>query len=394
MKKVYSFRAYPNRKQEIKLNRTLATCRKLYNNALEKRKREAELNRLCAEFQVFPWGKPEWINYYDQANDLSSEKTPEQKEVFSQVLQDVLRRLDKSFRNFFRGAGFPRFKGRNRYNTFTYPQSGFEIDIENGKINLSKIGSINIVLHREIEGTIKTFTIKKDVDHWYVIITTEIDIQIQKVPVITKIGVDVGLKSLLALSNGELIEPPEYFRKSENKLGKEQVRLSRKKKGSNNRKKQVIRVARVHRKIKNQRKDFTRKTARNLVNQYDLIGFEDLQIQNMMYNHHLAKSIADAGWYQLQMITKYKAEEAGKQVRFCNAKGTTKTCHVCGNVQKMTLKDRIFRCNVCRNVQNRDINSANVVENRCTAGTAGIEACQSGLVGDMMKQEASLLVGR
>ncbi len=106
-----------------------------------------------------------------------------------------------------------------------------------------------------------------------------------------------------------------------------------------------------------------------------------------MQNHHLAKSIADAGWYQLQILTASKAEEAGKEVKLCIANGTSQTCHVCGNIQKMTLKDRVFRCNQCGNIQNRDTNSANEVLNRCTAGTAGIEACKSGLDGDMMKQE-------
>ncbi len=185
MKKAYSFRIYPNKNQEVKLNRTLATCRKLYNDALEQRKRQIELNRLCAEFQVFPWGKPEWITYEDQQNALPSKKTPEQKEVFSQVLQDVLRRLDKGFKKFFRGAGFPRFK------------------------------------------------------------------------------------------------------------------------------------------VRNQRKDFDHKTSRNLVNTYDRIVFEKLQIQNMMKNHHLAKSISDAGWYQLICLTKSKAEEAGKSVGQVNPNGTS-----------------------------------------------------------------------
>ncbi len=146
MKKAYSSRIYPNKKQEIKLNRTLSICRHLYNDSLEERRKRAELNRLYSEFQVFPWGKPEWISYEDQANDLTSSKIPEQKEVFSQVLQDTLRRLDKTFKNFYRGFGYPRFKGRNRYNSFTYPQKGF--DLNDGKLNLSKIGNIRILFKK------------------------------------------------------------------------------------------------------------------------------------------------------------------------------------------------------------------------------------------------------
>ncbi len=391
MKKAYSFRIYPNKNQEVKLNRTLNTCRHLYNDALSERKRQAELNRMKRDFQVFPWGKTEWISYEDQANTLSSEKNSFQKEVHSQVLQNTLKRLDRSFKNFFNGFGYPRFKGRNRYDSFTYPQSGFEL--EDGKLNLSKIGTMRIILHREMEGNIKTCTIKKDVDQWYAIFTVEIEKTIEQVELQSKIGIDVGLISLLTLSNGEKIEPPKFLRKSENKLAEEQVRLSRKKLRSANRKKQVITVARVHRKIRNQRKDFVHKTARILVNRFDLIAFEDLHIQNMVQNHHLAKSIMDAGWYQLQTLTASKAEYAGKKVKFCIANGTTNTCRICGNVQKMTLRDRVFHCSVCGHIEDRDTHSSKAVLDRCTAGTAGIEACQSGLSRDTMKQEATLLVG-
>lgn len=358
MKRAYKFRIYPNKGQEAKLNRTLNTCRHLYNDSLAERKRQIELNRLRRDFQVFPWGKPEWIKYEDQANNLSSGKDSFQKEVHSQVLQNVLKRVNKSIENFFNGFGFPRFKGKNRYDSFTYPQSGFDVEMNNGKegkLNLSKIGTMRIILHRDIEGKIKTCTIKRDVDQWYVIFTVEKKAT-EKVPVKTKIGIDVGLINLLALNNGEMVSPPKFLRHSENKLAKEQRRLSRKKPRSNNGKKQKIKVAKVHQKIRNQRKDFNHKTSRNLIDRFDLVGFENLHIQNMMQNHHLAKSIADAGWYQLQILTASKAEEAGKQVKLCIANGTSQTCHVCGNKQKMTLRDRVFRCSQCGNIEDRDTN--------------------------------------
>jgi putative transposase len=125
MIKAYTFRIYPDKKQEVKLNKTLSICRHLYNNSLEERKKQAELNRIRREFQVFPRGLPEWITYEDQQNAVPDSKTPLEKEVYSQVLQNVLKRLDRSFQNFFIGFGYPRFKGINRYNTFTYPQKGF-----------------------------------------------------------------------------------------------------------------------------------------------------------------------------------------------------------------------------------------------------------------------------
>ncbi|HEY6585699.1 MAG TPA: transposase [Candidatus Methanoperedens sp.] len=366
MMKSYSFRIYPNKNQEVKLNRTLSTCRHLYNDSLAERKRQAELNRLKIEFDVFPWGKPEWIDYYSQKRELTATKTSYQKEVHSQVLQDVIKRVDRSFKNFFNGFGYPRFQGMNRYNTFTYSQSGFEfID---GKLKLSKIGSVRIFQHREIEGRIKTCTIKKDIDQWYVTFSCEIDIPIIPVEIKTRTGIDVGLKALLTMSNGEQIEPPKFLRISENKLTQEQRWLSRKKKGSKNRKKQIIKVAKVHKDIRNQRKDFNHKTSTGLVKTFDHIVFEDLQIQNMMHNHHLAKSISDAGWYQLISFTKYKAECAGKIVELVNPRGTSQIC-ICGCPVPKTLGVRIHNCPSCGRIGGRDHMSAIVIESRSIVPT-------------------------
>jgi len=376
MKKAYQFRIYPNKNQEVKLNRTLSICRHLYNDSLAERKREAELNNLERDFGVIPWGKTEWINYYDQANDLSESKTNFQKEVFSQVLQNVLKRVERSFKNFYNGFGYPRFQGRNRYNSFTYPQSGFGLD--DGKITLSKIGNIRIILHREIEGKIKTCTIKKDIDQWYVAFSCEIDKPILPVEIKEPIGIDMGLKSLLTLSNGEQIEPPEFLRESESKLKHEQKRLSRKKKKSQNRNNQRIIVAKVHRTIRNQRKDFAHKTSRQLVETFDHIVFEDLQIKNMVQNHHLAKSISDAGWSQLIGFTKTKAECAGKVVELVNPRNTSQNCSVCGNSVPKDLSVRVHSCPFCGLELDRDHNAAINILNRSiyTAGIAGINACQ------------------
>ncbi len=391
MKRAYKFRIYPNKNQEVKLIRTLDTCRHLYNDALSERKKQAELNRLKKEFDVFPLGKPEWISYEDQANDLSELKTDFQKEIHSQVLQNTLKRVDRSFRNFFNGFGYPRFQGRNRYNSFTYPQSGFAI--ETGKLNLSKIGSIKIILHREIEGKIKTCTIKKDIDQWYVSFSCEIEKPLISVEIKTEIGIDVGLSSLITMSNGGQIEPAEYLRKKEKKLTQEQKRLSRKKKGSKNRDKQKIKVAKVHRKIRNQRTDFAHKISRKVVDTYDRIVFEDLQIKNMMHNHHLAKSISDAGWYQLINLTKSKAEYAGKIVELVNARNTSQDCSGCGNSVSKDLSVRTHSCPFCGLVLDRDHNAAINILNRSnsTVGTAGINARQGLLDRGSMQRDAQAL---
>jgi len=371
MKKSCKFRIYPDKNQEVKLNRTLGTCRKLYNEKLAERKKQAELNRLKKTFDVFPWGKPDWINKYDQMLDLTDTKTSYQKEVFSQVLQDVIKRVDRSFKNFFIGFGYPRFQGRDRYNSFTYPQMGFEL--EDGKLILSKIGNIKIIQHREIEGTIKTCTVKKDIDQWYATFSCEIENPVP-VEIKTRTGIDVGLIDLITLSSGEQVKPPKFLRVSEDKLTHEQKRLSRKKKGSGKRNKQRIIVAKVHRKIRNQRKDFAHKISRTLVDTYDLIKFEDLQIRNMVQNHCLAKSISDAGWYQLMNFTEYKAAYAGKFVEFVNPAGTSQEC-ICGYPVPKDLSVRVHRCPNCGLVMGRDRVSANIIEIRpsiCTVGTTGI----------------------
>ncbi|NJD52335.1 MAG: IS200/IS605 family element transposase accessory protein TnpB [Candidatus Methanoperedens sp.] len=391
MKKTYQFRIYPTKNQEVILNRTLSTCRHLYNDSLSERKRESELNELKRSFDVTPWGKPEWMNYYDQANSLSGSKTDFQKEVFSQVLQNVLKRVDRSFKNFFNGFGYPRFQGRNRYNSFTYPQSGFSLKKE--KLNLSKIGAIKIILHREIEGKIKTCTIKKDIDHWYVTFSCEIEIPVISVEIKTKTGIDVGLNSLITMSNGTQIEPPEFLRASEKRLSREQIHLSKKKLRSKNRDNQRIVVAKVHRRIRNQRKDFNQKLSTNLVKKYDHIVFEDLQVQNMVQNHHLAKSILDAGWSQLINLTKSKAEYAGKIVEFVNPRNTSQSCSNCGKSVSKDLKVRVHSCPFCGLILDRDHNAAINIKNRSisTVGTTGFQACLSNLNREAMKQEAPLL---
>ena len=213
---------------------------------------------------------------------------------------------------------------------------------------------------------IKTCTIKRDIDHWYACFSVELpDPQSQR-DIKNAIGVDVGLKSLLALNNGETIDNPRWFKNSEKKVAKEQRRKDRKVKGSNNRYKQNKKVAQVHRKIRNQRKDFHHKISRKLVDAYDLIVYENLKITNMVKNPHLAKSISDAGWGQLMCFTEYKAEEAGTLVEYVSAYNTTQLCSRCGKLVPKTLATRIHRCPYCGLVLARDHNSAITVLNRST----------------------------
>jgi len=337
----------------------------VYNNALTERKDAWHTHQHA-------------VSYHEQASHLKAAKqtNPCLKAVHSQVLQDALRRLDKTFTNFFRRikkgekAGYPRFKGKYRYDSFTYPQSGFALDYHKKKLRLSKIGNITIRLHRRIpdEGVIKTCTIKRDVDHWYACFAVA---QPDPAPgsqraIKKAIWVDVGLKSLLTLNNGDTIDNPRWLRNSEKKVAKEQRRQARKQKGSNNRHKQNTKVAQLHRKIRNQRKDFHHKLSRKLVDNYDLIVYENLTITNLVKNRHVAKSISDAGWGQLMCFTEYKAEEAGTLVEYVSAYNTTQLCSRCGKIVPKTLATRIHNCPYCGLDLTRDHNSAITILSRST----------------------------
>ena len=363
MKRTYKFRVYPTTQQKTTLTQWLTTCRFLYNNSLAERRNQWQTHQHS-------------VTYCEQASQLIDAKqtNPFLREIHSQVLQDVLRRLDTTFKNFFsrikkgEKAGYPRFKGKYRYDSFTYPQSGFALDYQKKKLRLSKIGCITIKLHRPIptEGVIKTCTIKRDVDHWYACFAVELpdpDPESQR-KIQKAIGVDVGLKNLLTLTNGDTINNPRWLRNSEKKVANAQRRKDRKVKGSNNRHKQNKKVAQLHRKIRHQRKDFHHKLSRKLVDSYDLIVYENLQIANMVKNHHVAKSISDAGWGQLMCFTEYKAEEAGTLVEYVSAYNTTQLCSKCGKLVPKTLATRIHSCPYCGLVVARDHNSAITILSR------------------------------
>ena len=368
-KQAYKFRLYPTRKQAQALQWTLDRARELYNAALQERRDAYRMT-----------GKS--IRYYDQANQL-----PEMKEVreeynaiHSQVLQDVLRRVQKAFDHFFRrckngeNPGYPRFQGRNRYDSFTYPQAGFSLTHDN-RVALSKIGSVKVKLHRQVKGTIKTCTIKREGNAWYVIFAGEV--KDEPLPENTQaVGIDLGLLHFATLSDGSTRENPRYFRKAEKKLARLQQSLARKKRGSHRRKKTVKQVAKAHRKVRNQRRDFLHKQSRKLVNAYGTIVFEELRPSNMSkcpkpkqdengtylpngaaVKGGLNKSILDAGWGQFQQCCIYKAERAGRKVLLVNPKYTSQVCSGCGQIRKKELAERWHSCE-CGTELDRDHNAA------------------------------------
>src|SRR5699024_1242780 len=284
MLRTFKYRIYPTKQQLENIEHTLYLCRYLYNNALEQR--------------IVTYKKhKKSITYNMQQNELPKVKQvlPEYKGIHSQVLQDVLKRLDRSFQNFFRRVklneskvGFPRFQGRNRYNSFTYPQSGFSI--KDDKLRLSKIGNVRINLHRKLVGELKTCTIVRKNGKYYVALVCEVENP--QVTLTNKaVGIDLGVSHLAITSDGDFFDNPKHLRKSEKQLKRLQRIVSKRKKGSSRRRKAIQLLARKHEQIANQRKDTNHKVSRQLVDAYDLIVFEDLNIKGMVKNKHLAKSI-------------------------------------------------------------------------------------------------------
>ncbi len=372
MIKAYKFRTYLDKEQIQNLESTLNACRELYNAMLQQR--------------IYAYRMGKKVTRYSQVNEIPEVKKafPEFNNIHSQVIQEVPVRLDKAYDNFYGRvdkknngknikAGFPRFKSRKRYNSITYPQSGFKI-LENGHILASKIGEIRMFMHRPVDGRIRTLTFKRNgAGEWYAIITAGDPDKEQTVEDHFSIlnenmnptGYDVGLKSLITDSNGEHTEAPQYFRKSEERLVRANRNLSRKKKYSKNWKKANHRLSRVYRKTVRQRDDYSNKLSRNIASRNKLIVFEALNIQGMVRNHHLAKSIADASWYDIIRKTTYKAESAGNIVLHVDPGNTSKMCSKCGNIKKdLKLSDRVYNCDVCGLTIDRDENAAINIKNR------------------------------
>lgn len=347
--KAFKFRLQVSKTQSIKLNDTLRLCKDLYNAALRERKEAYSLNRIS-------------INYQHQQNQLPDIKqtNPEYKEIHSQILQNVLTRVDLAFQGFFsrvkKGvkAGFPRFRSLNRYDSFTFPQSGFSLT--GNKLTLSKIGTVKLKLSRQMIGKIKTLTIKNECEKWFAIFTVETAAEILT-ETNQAIGIDAGIKTFLTLSDGSEIENPRFYASLQKKLRVAQRSISRKKKGGQNRKKSVLKLRKIHQKIKNCRLDFQHKVARFLVNNFDFIVIEKLQVSNMLKNHKLAKNISDVSWSSFYNILEQKAEYAGRELVKVNPAYTSQKCSACGAIVKKDLSERIHNC-WCGLSLDRDVNAA------------------------------------
>jgi putative transposase len=404
--KAYKYRIYANKHATGKLQRVLDRCRELYNAGLQERRDAYEMGvkrhpNYYDDESRKQLTREHTIGYYEQKRELVDikEERLEYQDISSHVLQDVILRLKRAYDDFFRRVhtgeqpGYPRFQGRNRYDSFTYPDgAGWKLDalarpadrkgIVRVNLKLTKIGTVKLHLHRDIEGTIKTLTIKREGEHFYAVFTCEI---VKPEPLPTSyedVGIDLGVTHFAALSTGEFIDHPRYFRTAEKKLAKAQQSLSRKQRGSHRRKKAVQRVAKCHRKIANQRRDFQQKASRKLVNRYQVIVFEDLRTANLTKRPKpkqdeitgaylpngaaakagLNKSILDAGWSTFTEMVSVKAAWAGRTVVFVNPYMTSQLCSGCGAVVRKDLSERWHSC-ACGTEVDRDTNSAKLILN-------------------------------
>jgi putative transposase len=350
--KTFAYKLRPTPAQAVLLTETLETCRHLYNHALGERK---------AAYQE----RGESIGFARQSASLPALKrdSPYLLCVHSQVLQDVLHRVDRAFQAFFRRVkagekpGYPRFKGKVWYDSFTYPQWGNGVKLDSGRLILSKIGAIRLHKDRPLDGTPKTCTIVRKADGWYASIACEVAPSLLP-PTGKAVGVDVGLESFATLSDGTQIANPRYYRAAERKLKQAQRRLSGRVKGSHRRRKARELLAKAHLKVKRARQDFAHKTARALVNEYDHIAVEKLNIRGMVRNHPLAKSISDAGWGLFLLILIAKAASAGRVVVEVNPAGTSQVCAHCGESVPKQLAVRWHSCPYCGCELHRDHNAA------------------------------------
>ena len=338
------------------------TCRYLWNDALSHRKTRWEKERKSTSYNLQQWILTE-VRHAD----------PSIGALYSQVAQDVLHRLERAFKAFFKHQSrYPRFKKGTSSGSFTYPQAyngSAKPDAQRRRLYLSKVGNVKAVFHRPLpkDSLLRTCTVTREAcGEWYASLVYEDIVPLQDITskFVSPVGVDLGLKSLIVTSDGAEVPHPRFLRKAEKRLKRLQRALSHKKLGSKNRFKARHRVASQHARVRRQRADFNHKLSTCLVRAHDLVVFEDLRVRNMVKNRSLAKSIHDAGWGQLVRLTAYKALKAGRRVIKVDPAYSTQECFYCGALNKMSLDVRELVCVGCGRPLRRDHNSALVVLKR------------------------------
>lgn len=333
----FKYRLYPSKAQEKNLWLVLEVARQFYNMCVSERKWTYELE-----------GRS--VSKYDQLAQVKHYKTtfPQAQQVHSHILQVVAADVDRAFAAFFRRVdqsrdgyathhgqagetpGYPRFKGRNWFDSFGFKEYGNGFRLDGRRLKVYGVGRIPVRWHRPIEGEIKMLRIVHKAGRWYACFSCEVPECEPLAKTGRAIGLDMGISAMSTTSDGEKVDNPAYYRKSQRQLRRAQRSLARKQRGSNNRRKVLLRVQRLQEHTANQRRDYAHKLAHKLVRECDLIALEDLQIRNMVRNHHLSKSILDSGWGLFRQLLTYKAERAGREIVLVNPAYTSSHCRNCG----------------------------------------------------------------
>ena len=352
MEKAFKFRLMPTKEQETLLNKTFGSCRFVYNHYLGKK---IDLYK----------SEEKSMSYVECANTMKTLKDEFEwlKEIDAISLQQSLRDLDKAYKNFFKGSGFPKFKSKHNHNqSYRTQMVNDNIKIKGNKIKLPKIGWVEFKNHREVEGRILNVTVSKTPSNKFFVSICCTNVEIEKLPQnANMVGIDVGIKSFCVMSNEENIENPKYLQKSYEKLIKAQRRLSSKTKGSRNYHKARVKFAKVHEQIANQRIDFLHKLSLRIINENQVIILEDLNVKDMMKNENLAQRISDCSWPKFTRLLEYKAEWYARTVHKVNTfYPSSQLCFDCGyqNAEVKNLNIREWICPKCGNKHDRDINAS------------------------------------
>jgi putative transposase len=342
----------------------LSACCDLYNGALQERKTAYARDKTS-------------IGYNAQCESLTDwrDEAPEAAAVPAWVQRSPLKRVDLAFKAFFRRVkagekpGYPRWRSKRRYDSFTVPAQGRVVRVDNNRVSLPKLPGLRFHQYRPLKGRILTATVRRDpCGKWWVSFACDLGAAPAKVVPVSMVGIDVGLKSLAVTSDWEVIDNPRHAATAAAKLARAQRILARRKRGSRSRERARVQVARCHRRVANQRLDTARKVAVDVVGRYDVIAHEDLAITRMVHGN-LARSIHDAGWGVLLHAIACKAESAGKHVVAVDPRGTSQRCSGCGGLVPKDLATRTHDCSMCGLLMDRDHNAA---VNICALGRSAV----------------------